>query len=178
MKILLVGGFGYIGSYVGKRLSEDGYDFDVSDRGDRGNLTGRSATYAAYQEMNSAQLAKYTHVLWFAGHSSVARSIEDPNGAIDNNCMQLMDFARRLPASTKFIYASSASLYSTKGASNSDSDENSLTTIPEQNSYDISKFAFDYIAKNFLPNFCGLRMGTLCGYSDNMREELVFNSMN
>jgi nucleoside-diphosphate-sugar epimerase len=56
--------------------------------------------------------------------------------------------------------------------------ESFLASIPSQNAYDISKFAFDYLAKNFLGNFYALRMGTLSGYSPNLRPELVFNAMN
>jgi nucleoside-diphosphate-sugar epimerase len=102
----------------------------------------------------------------------------DPEGALKNNCLNLYSFAQKLPANTKLIYASSASLYSKKEINNASSSEESLINIPSQNSYDISKFAFDYIAKGFLKNFYGLRMGTLSGFSSNLRPELVFNAMN
>jgi nucleoside-diphosphate-sugar epimerase len=83
-----------------------------------------------------------------------------------------------LSAHTKLIYASSGSLYSTKFAPVVPASETSLASIPSQNAYDISKFAFDYLAKSFLGNFYALRLGTVSGYSPNLRPELVFNAMN
>jgi len=134
--------------------------------------------YKDYSELNYIELKNYDVVLWFAGHSSVSMSINDPEGAIKNNCLNLFSFVQKLPVTTKFIYASSASLYSRMGSDITASSEKSLVNIPAQNPYDISKFAFDYIAQGFLKNFYGLRMGTLSGYSPNLRPELVFNAMN
>jgi nucleoside-diphosphate-sugar epimerase len=108
----------------------------------------------------------------------VPLSTIDPEGALKNNCLNLYSFAQRLPDTTKLIYASSASLYSSRAEHTPYSSEESLVNIPSQNPYDISKFAFDYMAKGFLKNFYGLRMGTLSGYSPNLRSELVFNAMN
>ena len=117
-------------------------------------------------------------MLWFGGHSSVNQAIQDPNGAVTNNCLNLFSFAKKLHPTTKFIYASTASLYSVSGDQAKPSSEASGTSIPSQNPYDMSKFAFDYLAKNFIENFYALRMGTLAGYSPNLRQELVFNAMN
>jgi nucleoside-diphosphate-sugar epimerase len=103
--------------------------------------------------------------------------LEDPQGALANNCLDLYQFALRLPEHVKLIYASTASLYSSSDHVVALSAESSLLMIPEQNAYDISKFAFDYFAKNHLKNFYGLRMGTLAGHSPNLRPELVFNAM-
>ena len=117
-------------------------------------------------------------VLWFGGHSSVTQSIQDPNGAVTNNCLNLFSFAKKLHPDTKFIYASTASLYSVTGKKVEPSSEAIEANIPSQNPYDMSKFAFDFLAKNFIENFYALRMGTLAGYSPNLRQELVFNAMN
>ena len=80
---------------------------------------------------------------------------------------------------TKLIYASSGSLYSAKqDEALTPASEHDLVKIPYQNAYDISKFAFDYLAENFLTNFYALRMGTVSGCSPNIRKELMFNAMN
>jgi len=176
--ILLVGGCGYIGSFLYSKLEEADCSVVVCDTLKRGNPLKLDVIAKDYKELDEFELKKYDVVLWFAGHSSVGLSINDPEGALKNNCLNLYSFAQKLPSTTKFIYASSASLYSRKGADITASTEESLVTIPAQNPYDISKFAFDYIAKGFLKNFNGLRMGTLCGYSPNLRHELVFNAMN
>jgi UDP-glucose 4-epimerase len=176
--ILLVGGCGYIGSFLYSKLLDSDLSVVVCDNLKRGNPLKIDLINKDYADLDRHELSNYDAVLWFAGHSSVPLSTIDPEGALKNNCLNLYSFAQRLPDTTKLIYASSASLYSSKAVNTPDSSEESLVNIPSQNPYDISKFAFDYMAKGFLKNFYGLRMGTLCGYSPNLRSELVFNSMN
>jgi nucleoside-diphosphate-sugar epimerase len=178
LRILLIGGCGYIGSYLYLRLKQVGFDVQVVDQLKRGNPLGISVLQVDYADLDNDFLLNFDAVLWFAGHSSVGQSIEDPSGAVSNNCLNLFSFAKRLPEHTKLIYASSGSLYSTKFAPVAPASESSLANIPSQNAYDISKFAFDYLANSFLSNFFALRMGTLAGYSPNLRSELVFNAMN
>lgn len=176
--ILLVGGCGYIGSFLYSKLLDSDCSVVVCDYLKRGNPLEIDLINKDYADLDQHELSNYDVVLWFAGHSSVPLSTIDPEGALKNNCLNLYSFAQRLPDTTKLIYASSASLYSSKAAKTPDSSEESLVNIPSQNPYDISKFAFDYMAKGFLKNFYGLRMGTLSGYSPNLRSELVFNAMN
>lgn len=176
--VLLVGGCGYIGSYLYPRLLRAGYRVTVVDALHRSNPANIPVSHRSYQDLTIDELRDVDVVLWFAGHSSVLQSMEDPIGALSNNCMDLYALARKLPAHAKLIYASTASLYSMHDANGVKSSETSLINIPEQNAYDSSKFAFDYIAKNYLKNCYGIRMGTLAGYSQNLRPELVFNAMN
>jgi UDP-glucose 4-epimerase len=179
VNVLLVGGCGYIGSYMHGKLKQNGFGVTVVDRGARGNPGAIPGVIdAGYDSLDAAFLAEFDAVLWFGGHSSVGQSVQDPKGALSNNCLDLFSFAKKLRSDTKLIYASSGSLYSTKGVNTTPASEASLAAIPSQNPYDISKFAFDYIAQNFLENYYALRMGTLSGYSPNIREELVFNAMN
>ena len=178
-KILLVGGCGYIGSYLYSMLLKEGSDVCVCDMQLRGNPLNISLIDNDYSNLSKSDLQAFDIILWFAGHSSVAQSIKDPEGALQNNCLQLYEFVKRLSSGTKFIYASSASLYSSDDRSPEEASEESLVKIPMNNPYDISKFAFDYLLQSFLPKckFYGLRMGTLSGNSPNLRPELVFNAM-
>lgn len=176
--ILLIGGCGYIGSYIYQQLESNGFSVTVVDQLNRGNPLQLKVVEDDYANLDDHFLRQFDAVLWFGGHSSVGQSIADPDGAVANNCLNLFSFAKRLSAHTKFIYASSGSLYSTRLTPATPASENSLASIPSQNAYDISKFAFDYLAKSFLNNFYALRMGTLAGYSPNLRPELVFNAMN
>jgi nucleoside-diphosphate-sugar epimerase len=177
-KILLIGGCGYIGCYLYQQLERAGFVVTVVDQLKRGNPLGLTVIQDDYANLHNNFLRQFDVVLWFGGHSSVGQSIADPDGAVANNCLNLFSFAKRLQAHTKLIYASSGSLYSTKSAPVVPASESFLASIPSQNAYDISKFAFDYLAKSFLCNFYALRMGTLSGYSPNLRPELVFNAMN
>ena len=175
--ILLIGGCGYVGSYLFQRLLAQGYRVSVCDRLARGNPLALPIKALDYNDLTPESLAPFDTVLWFAGHSSVGQSITDPQGAIANNCLNLFSLAKKLPTKTRLIYASTASLYPLDDAGAPIS-EASLIRIPAQNAYDISKFAFDYLAEHFLERFHGLRMGTVSGYSPNLRPELIFNAMN
>jgi len=177
-RLLLIGGCGYIGSYLHPRLLSAGFEVTVCDLLRRGNPLGIEVVQSDYAVLPADFLQQFGAVLWFGGHSSVKQAIEDPDGAVSNNCLNLFAFAKKLHPSTKLIYASTGSLYSTKERDFAPASESSTAHIPTQNAYDISKFAFDYLAQNFLENFHALRMGTLAGYSPNLREELVFNAMN
>lgn len=178
LPVLLVGGCGYIGSYLYEKFISVGLQPDVCDLLHRGNPLNLSVIAQDYATLAEADLSKYEVVIWFAGHSSVQQSVADPEGALANNCLNLFAFAKKLRAGTKLIYASSGSLYSAlTGARLEPSRESDLAHIPYQNAYDISKFAFDYLAEHFLTNFYALRMGTLSGFSPNPRLELLFNAM-
>ncbi len=144
----------------------------------RGNPLDLNVIKDDYANLDADFLHQFDAVLWFGGHSSVTMSVDDPDGAVANNCLNLFAFAKRLSRGTKFVYASSGSLCSTGSTDISPASEDLLGNIPVHNAYDISKFAFDYLANNFLSNFFSLRMGTLSGYSPNLRPELVFNAMN
>lgn len=176
--ILLIGGCGYIGSYLYPRLQAAGFKVTVCDQLERGNPLAIPILHQDYSTLDAKELQQYGVVLWFAGHSSVAQSITDPSGAIENNCLNLFSMAKKIAPETRLIYASTGSLYSTSDTSPAAAAENSIAHIPSQNPYDMSKFAFDYLAQNFLSNVCTLRMGTLAGFSPNLRSELVFNAMN
>lgn len=178
--ILLVGGCGYIGSFLYRTMTQAGLGVTVCDTLVRGNpLAPAGLVQADYADLDADFLSRFDAVLWFAGVSSVGASLADPAGAMLNNCTNLYAFARRLQPRTRLIYASSASVYSAATPPPAEgSREDSLVSIPQSNAYDISKFAFDYLAMHSLRNVYGLRMGTLAGHSPNLRRELVFNAMN
>ncbi len=179
--LLLIGGAGYIGSYILPRLKADGFDVDVCDLGLRGYPHGPVLHTCDYIGLDREALALYSHIVWFGGHSSVTAAVNDPYGALANNCLNLVTLRANARPDARLIYASSASLYSTSPICNSDAP---LWSIEDQdlvvniNAYDMSKFVFDYIAKCFLKNFVGLRLGTVSGWSSNLRPELLFNAMN
>jgi UDP-glucose 4-epimerase len=172
-RILLLG-YGYIGQYIFRELNANGYDCTVvSRRIDEGSS---NMIKGLYQNLSKDFLDSFSHVLWFAGHSSVPISNSDPVGAIENNVISLFGLVQKLRLSTRLIYASSASIYSDLAHTNpavvSDGNLKSL------NVYDASKKAFDLMVEKLDVNTVGLRMGTLCGISPRMRPELVFNAMN
>ena len=134
--VLLVGGCGYIGSYLFERLIANGFTVSVCDKLSRGNPLNLPITSLDYNDLTPEELARFETILWFAGHSSVGQSITDPQGAIANNCLNLFSFAKKLPATTKLIYASTASLYPLNDTL-APLTEDSLIRIPAQHAYDI-----------------------------------------
>jgi UDP-glucose 4-epimerase len=176
MKVLLIGAAGYIGNYLSQELSNL-YELDVCDY--LGVELDRAKHYKMdYRNLSAKDVNEYSWILWFAGHSSVPQSINDPIGALYNNNIGLIEFFQKtLPKKTKVIYASTGSLYSQGGPILKSATETDQV-YPSANAYDISKFAFDYLAPNYFDNFYGLRMGTLSGFSKKLRPELIFNKMN
>jgi|GEM_PF-2392462 len=141
--ILLIGACGYIGSYLTEALHRDGYAVDQCDR-----LAQPGVLYPGdYALLSRDTLAPYTHVLWFAGHSSVSQAVKEPVDALRNNCIELFELAQKLSPRTHLIYASTASLYSSNQVHPAAALESDLV-VPGNNAYDTSKFAFDYIASN------------------------------
>lgn len=174
--ILIIGGSGYVGRYLKEKLTKE-YRVDICDRSVADKKINIDYNID-YRNLAAKDIIKYDWILWFAGHSSVPVSINDPMGALYNNSIGLLElFQKVIPEKTKVIYASTGSLYSrveSLKVTSSETDD----IYPDTNAYDVSKFAFDYLAPNYFQHFYGLRMGTVSGYSINMRKELIFNKMN
>jgi UDP-glucose 4-epimerase len=180
MKILLVG-HGYVGSYLLPVLAKAGLDVSVCDQNVERLAGVRNAMRCRYQELTIADLADFSVILWFAGHSSVPMSLRDPDGALANNCLDLLHFARRKQLNARLIYASTASVYSVlmsgDGTPPPSLDE-SETRLDPINPYDCSKISMDALARCFANAITGVRLGTVCGTSPFLRGELIFNAMN
>ena len=148
---------------------------------ERGALGEAGGFTRNYQDLTSDTVAEADAILWFAGHSSVGQALSDPDGALANNCLDLLTLARQKRPETRLIYASTASLYSVAsrpGDPDPDPVAEGRTLLNPVNPYDCSKIAFDALARCYGENLVGIRMGTVCGYSPRLRPELVFNAMN
>jgi nucleoside-diphosphate-sugar epimerase len=179
MKILLIG-HGYVGAYLRPILIRSGLDVVVCDQSVERLAGVENAMRCRYQELTIADLADFSVILWFAGHSSVPMSLRDPDGALANNCLDLLHFARRKPLNARLIYASTASVYSvlSEGEAAPPALDESETRLDPMNPYDCSKISIDALARCFANAITGLRLGTVCGASPQLRPELVFNAMN
>jgi nucleoside-diphosphate-sugar epimerase len=108
-------------------------------------------------------------------------SLRDPDGALANNCLDLLHFARRKPLNARMIYASTASVYSVMVPEHGEPPpplDESETRLDPVNPYDCSKISMDALARCFANAVTGLRLGTVCGTSPFLRAELIFNAMN
>jgi UDP-glucose 4-epimerase len=172
MKILLIGSEGYVGSFLWSKFDASENELHALDIKIPANEK-KNFIHTSYQDVDINLLSKFDVVLFFAGVSSVKQANENVTVAVEQNMLDMWDFALRCAkAKTRLIYASSGSVYA-------DSTGNLLFTASEMtyNAYDASKLAFDLISHYANPSALGLRMGTVSGWSPQLRRELIFNAM-
>lgn len=163
MNILVIGHKGYIGS----RLWEFLKDKDLS-------VTGCDIiNQQHYANLTLEFLSTFNVVILLAANSSV-KSCKNNFDSLNNNVTFVIELAKKLNPTQKFIYMSSSSVYGT--CHDKPVDENEPLTSPH-NEYDFSKRIVDeYMLKTDL-QYYGLRLGTVNGWSPNIRNELVINAM-
>jgi UDP-glucose 4-epimerase len=120
MKLLVVGGAGYIGSHMAKMLTQSGYDVLILD-----NLSTGFRDAALYGQFIEGDLANralldqifcendVTAVLHFAALSQVGESISKPARYYHNNVTNtknLLDAMRRYDI-RNFIFSSTAAIF-------------------------------------------------------------------
>jgi UDP-glucose 4-epimerase len=173
MKVLLIGGNGYIGSKVSLMLERKKIEFLSVDNLIRDiEVKNKNLTVASYSNLDQDFLKDYSECIFLAGHSSVQMSLNDEIGAFNNNFLDLIELRKRFKG--RFIYASSGSVYSRIEPELCN--EDSPTAVPD-NMYDYTKIAFDnYLRMSSLQGI-GLRFGTVNGWSQSLRPDLMINYM-
>ena len=173
MKLLLLGGTGYIGSRLYQYFSARGVVVDTVDLELRGNKVNPNNVKMDFQYLTAQFLSRYDVIVLLAGHANVAQSLQDPYGAFENNLVKFANLLSKL-AGQRLIYASSSSVYS--GVGGQAVDEN-WRTFNFFNMYDFTKYACDAVSQMLYSNFYALRFGTVCGASENLRLDLMINKM-
>jgi len=172
MKILIIGGNGYAGSALYNHLKRNGYSVDSIDL----CLFGEDLGFSVNSNYNNFYTDNYTHIILLAAHSSVKMADYNKQNAWLNNVTYFYDLCSKLNSNQNLIYASSASVY---GRNPGLSTEDQINVYPINN-YDLTKITNDIIANNFISQnkkLVGLRFGTINGVSDNIRSDLMINSM-
>ena len=173
-RVLLIGGCGYIGSYLYPELRGAGYDVDVADHLARGLGSGPVPLFThSHTNISNSLIRDYDTVLWFAGkyEASAGKDI-----LLAENCLLLTALRRRMRKGARLIYASDACLYAINHGEPVWSDESGEINAG-QNAYTASKAAMDAITSGFLDNTVALRLGNVAGWSPNLRTDLIFNRM-
>lgn len=177
-RILLIGSEGFIGRCVGASLLEK-YEVDLCDlkwfTDIRDTEIRHKPMYRDYKDLKPVSLERYDAVILLAGHSSVSMCKNDMASCLNNNVRNFWTLVNNLGASQPLIYASSGSVYG-HGESHKQFFEHDPLP-PAMNWYDFSKQEIDRIAALSGKKCYGLRFGTVCGASPNIRTELMLNSM-
>jgi nucleoside-diphosphate-sugar epimerase len=174
-KVLVIGGNGYIGSRIINDLQPN-YDLHSVDQ----CWFGKDLDYSIkkdYRNLSKEELSKFDVVILLAGHSSVKMCEGEIASSWINNVNNFISLIKKLDKSQLLIYASSGSVY---GSNNSVSKEDIPLEFKPINNYDLTKYSLDLHAQNFIKEgyqIIGFRFGTVNGWSPNLREELMINSM-
>jgi len=179
-KILLAGGAGYIGTELCKRLLKLDYKITVIDDLWFGNHLDPKIELIKKDlfQVSHTELKGFDTVIFLAGVSNDPMAEFSPSENFIQNaaCPAYLAYESKRAGVKRFIYASSCSVY---GYTVDELyDESAPTTCGYP--YGISKLqgengVMQLVDKNF--SGISLRQGTVCGYSDRMRFDLVVNTM-
>jgi nucleoside-diphosphate-sugar epimerase len=178
--ILLAGGAGYIGTELCKRLMKLDYDITVIDNLWFGNNLDPKIKLIQKDifKVNSKDLEGFDIVIFLAGVSNDPMAEFSPSENFIQNaaCPAYLSYESKRAGVKRFIYASSCSVY---GYTVDELyDESSPTTCAYP--YGISKLQGENGVMQLADDkfsVISLRQGTVCGYSDRMRFDLVVNTM-
>jgi nucleoside-diphosphate-sugar epimerase len=172
MKILIIGGTGYIGSQLYVDLIKD-YEVDTLDLEWFGNCVNPKNIKHNYNSINKTKLDEYDVVILLAAHSSVPMCLNNMTPAFQNNVVNFVYLLNKL-SHQKFIYASSSSVYGDTGSMPAKED---WDRFRPKNYYDLTKQEIDFYAELSNIEYYGLRFGTVNGPSPNLRVDIMINKM-
>jgi len=172
MKILLIGGCGYVGSALGNYLQKD-HEITNVDLEWFGNYSTGQSINVDYKHLTESFLEQFNVVILTAGHSSVKMCDTDLQSSFYNNVLNFVNLTKKL-TTQKFIYASSASVYGNTSASEIAEDNVNFSPI---NYYDMTKLHIDHIIQLSNLDYYGLRFGTVNGPAPSIRTDVMINAM-
>ncbi len=195
MKILIIGGSGYIGSSLVKYLNKlnisnnNFYDITIVDTNWFGEYFTPSDNIKLllqdYNSLSSEFLNSFDTIILLAAHSSVSMCTIDPTYSMKNNVYNFINLCDKLDTfkkdkkdetsyNKKFIYMSSSSIY---GDTNNELVNETCINFNPKNEYDLEKWLIDKYISSYNINYYGLRLGTVNGSSLNVRKDLMINAM-
>lgn len=173
-KILVIGSNGYVGSALMEFFIKSGkYSAIGLDACWFDSPNPYTHIVSDYKTLSSKFLEIYDIVILLAGHSSVKMCEGNLINSHKNNVDNFIELVNKLNKKTKFIYASSSSVY---GKCQNIVNETYMDFIP-YNNYDITKHIIDLYIQRFDIEYYGLRFGTINGYSPIVRKDVMINAM-
>ena len=194
MKVLVVGGCGYIGTRLTEYLESFNYKVDIWDIEWFGNPAQLKNTINDARKLDNSITKDYDAVVLLAGHSSVQMCENNLYSAFNNNVGVFMHLNEIMHDNQKLIYASSSSVYGCRTGVALESDPLDKPVNP----YDHTKQIIDNLNTDSIQHYkglarpvalepsawsssshllFGLRFGTVCGFSQNFRSDVMINAM-
>jgi nucleoside-diphosphate-sugar epimerase/ubiquinone/menaquinone biosynthesis C-methylase UbiE len=169
--ILIIGSSGYIGNSLTKHLHDLQYLVTTVDS----NMFGGPKPHykTDYKLLDKEFYSKFSHIILLAGHSSMAMCSDNYQDAWDNNVTKFADLISKLSEKQTLIYASSGSVYGQGGENRKEY----MTLATAQIEYDLTKQMIEKLALGAKCKTVGLRFGTVNGYSEYSRSDLMLNAM-
>lgn len=174
MKILILGGKGYIGSKLCSTLEGDITTVDMC-LFETINSKIKNIKID-YNKLDKQFLSQFKYIILLAGHSSVRMCDLYPKSVFDNNVTNFINLVNKLNDDQTLIYAGSGSVYG--NCKQIWATEDYKFEEP-YNMYDLTKQVIDnyYLTSNLKPRIFGLRFGTVNGYSSVLRDDVMINAM-
>ena len=160
MSTVVIGGHGYVGSYLSRYLGAD-----VGDLG----------WYGSQWCQPRFKPSDYDVIVDLAAYSALRNCDLDPEGAWETNVIRFRTLLEILQPGQTLIYASSASVYKSTGRPSREDDP-----VHPVRTYDMTKCVDDMLAQLAIAQgktVIGLRFGTMAGLAPHTRTDLVVNSM-
>lgn len=180
MKLLIVGGAGYIGTSLVPRLMERGYDVEVVDRLWFGQELPEEIPVRDIDlfELQEKDLEGYDQVIFLAGLSNDPMAEFSPSQNFISNAAApaYLGYIAKRAGVKRFIFACSCSVYGYTVDELYDETKPAGSAYP----YGISKLQGEQSLlqlQNDDFSVISLRKGTVCGYSPRMRLDLIVNTM-
>lgn len=180
MKIVIVGGCGYIGSVLVPKLISRGYEVKVYDLMWFGNKLSKTVPVEKKAVMNITEedLAGVGAVIFIAGLSNDPMAEYSPaRNFIENaSSPSYLAYISKRAGVRRFIHGGSCSVYGYAINELYDESAPAVSSYP----YGISKLQGEFGCMQLSDDkfsVIALRKGTVCGYSPRMRLDLVINTM-
>lgn len=173
-KILLIGGCGYVGSNLYAHLVSSGHSVVSVDLEWFGN-PGIQNQKVDFSDLEDGFVREFDSVILLAGHSSISMCEDEPS-ARRNNVRNFLSLSGKLSKDQRLIYASSINTYASCPHRHHLHDEGCGGRAFDSE-YNYQKAVVDDLSADLAVPAIGLRFGTVCGSSPNLRTDVVLNSM-
>jgi len=168
-KVLILGGNGYVGSYLNHSLKND---FEITNIDL--NWFSEHSESVDFSDLSGDYLNNYETLILLAGHSSVKMCDKNMLSSFKNNVDNFVELLEKIQSGQKLVYASSSSVY---GQTNNSIVSEDYNTFVPNNYYDLTKQIIDNYAQQSDVNYYGLRFGTVNGWAPNLRVDIMINAM-